>query len=655
MIVLNMKFRNYEEFKELRTHIKNILETYISPEKMMFEVAIIEAVNNAIIHGNNSINNYISLTIKIINEKKIIIRVKDKGKGFDVRKKLRKLNNHGSDANKVLNESGRGIIIMTQISDYIRYNKKGNEVLLVCNINKNSSSLKRSNEEMDNSIPDLNDFYKDIIYKLPDSIVVLDKNGIIRFAKFITEFRAERKLGLTEEKLIGKHFRDIEILNDKTIKILSDKFNRAIKGKYVDIYEIEVNNWAKDQLFYEISSSILIKNNKVEFICASLRDITEKKKTEKELKSLLKDNQFFKDIFDKTDVGILIVDIQDNDTSISYANKGYSRMTGYSIEELLDEETGYLKDNTRREVIDKYIINNKNNRSKTIHLLDHKQNNESYWRELTLIPFRDENGDLVRFTSFSKDITKRKKLELKLREDINLAKSIQIGLLKNPLFNDVISIQGKFIPSDNLSGDLYAYYKIDDNKYGILIMDVMGHGIAAALITIAIRSLLRGIIHHHITPMGVIETLDLRMKDLAKNIDELNYYFTAIYLLVDTKRQTLEYINAGHCPALVIKKDKSIERLDSNSCPVGLIENTIINQDKIRIHDIDKILLYTDGLLQYINEGSINNALFQLEKMINDYSIKKEDLSIIEFVLSKLNNKNKVKDDICILETKFKY
>lgn len=97
-----------------------------------------------------------------------------------------------------------------------------------------------------------------------------------------------------------------------------------------------------------------------------------------------------------------------------------------------------------------------------------------------------------------------------------------------------------YIPSDDLSGDMYACYQIDYDRYGVIIIDVMGHGISSSLVSMLLRSLLRGLIVRVIDPVYVAIELENHVRNLfPSHANELRYLFSMIYLVIDTKKSRL--------------------------------------------------------------------------------------------------------------------
>lgn len=123
-------FNNFDCFKHIRSGIGSFIEDVVPNNPTLVEIVLNEAVNNAIKHGNNQ---HIYIKLKIQTNGKLLIRVRDNGEGFSVNETVAKAieTNTSEEINTALNESGRGLFIMQQIMDKVIYNRKGNDVLLV--------------------------------------------------------------------------------------------------------------------------------------------------------------------------------------------------------------------------------------------------------------------------------------------------------------------------------------------------------------------------------------------------------------------------------------------------------------------------------------------------------------------------------------------
>lgn len=127
-------FNDFTCYKYLRNGISDFINDMVPHDSTLVEVVINEAVNNAIKHGRNK---KVMVRLKIQKNGLLVIRVKDRGKGFAVDETIQKVNetNRMKEINySALKESGRGLFIIQQVMDKVIYNEKGNDVLLVKNI-----------------------------------------------------------------------------------------------------------------------------------------------------------------------------------------------------------------------------------------------------------------------------------------------------------------------------------------------------------------------------------------------------------------------------------------------------------------------------------------------------------------------------------------
>jgi sigma-B regulation protein RsbU (phosphoserine phosphatase) len=186
------------------------------------------------------------------------------------------------------------------------------------------------------------------------------------------------------------------------------------------------------------------------------------------------------------------------------------------------------------------------------------------------------------------------KLQKQLEEDLLLAKSVQEEILPADICNEHICLHGKYIPSAQLSGDLYFWYQVRPHYYAVIVIDVMGHGVAASLVGMSIRSLLPGLMMRVTDPYKVMKELNRHVFQLFKG---KTYYFTAIYAVIDTKRKIIEYVNAGHPPGLLLKANGESLQLNEGGIPIGLIEHFSYKKGVIHFTEPIHLFLYTDGLI----------------------------------------------------------
>ena len=182
------------------------------------------------------------------------------------------------------------------------------------------------------------------------------------------------------------------------------------------------------------------------------------------------------------------------------------------------------------------------------------------------------------------------------KKELELARKIQQTSLTIPIQNERIQMETYYKASKELSGDMYGIYQLDSHRYGIILLDVMGHGISSALITMSLHALFHRLIREGLTVDKVMEALDYHLHDLFHNNEDARHYCTAIYLLIDTDKQKIEYINAGHPSALWQGDNGTQFELHSSTPPLGLFEDVFFETQTISYTNGGRLLLYTDGV-----------------------------------------------------------
>ncbi len=155
---------------------------------------------------------------------------------------------------------------------------------------------------------------------------------------------------------------------------------------------------------------------------------------------------------------------------------------------------------------------------------------------------------------YEKDL--RKERDKRIQYELDLAKQVQLSMLSDPIQDENVKISAVYQPSFELAGDLYAWYQISPNRYGVILLDMMGHGISSSLMCMYIYSVLKDTITGICDPEAVVKELNRRMTQLDMPDSLMNYYFTAIYLVLDTEKQTIEYVNAGHPAGIALVDDE---------------------------------------------------------------------------------------------------
>jgi sigma-B regulation protein RsbU (phosphoserine phosphatase) len=266
-------------------------------------------------------------------------------------------------------------------------------------------------------------------------------------------------------------------------------------------------------------------------------------------------------------------------------------------------------------------------------------------------PYHFKQEDIVMFKTLASHISYVIELEdaqARLSFDLDMAKKVQKSVLTKPIHDKHVQIDAIYQPSDKLSGDMYSWYKIDSHRYGVILLDVMGHGVSASLVGMSLRSLLHYLITTKVEPIEVISDLNKHMMSIySDDSPTLVPYATIIYLVIDTERKEIAYTNAGHPPGLLLQNGDTIVYLDKGGVPVGLFADMEVKKETISYNSDTRILLYTDGIFEALKE----TAFAGIDKL-KPYLFHSKDLdnrSFIQHVFENGNKLGKVTDDVCVI------
>lgn len=232
-----------------------------------------------------------------------------------------------------------------------------------------------------------------------------------------------------------------------------------------------------------------------------------------------------------------------------------------------------------------------------------------------------------------------------IQQELTLAAKVQQNLLSEPFQNDQLRIAVSYQPSAKLAGDLYYWYKIDAHRYGVLLIDMMGHGISASLVCMYMSSVLRDAIKTMIEPEMVMQELNRHMLLLPTNNEDIPFYFTGIYLLIDTDQKTVEYINAGHPTCYISIDDKTAIPLQSNAAAVGFFDHLHCQKISFNYDHSLQIVLFTDGVIEALHTNE-----FVAERKLQLLASKHWHFSnhIFDEILPK-HKQSQQPDDMCVI------
>lgn len=240
-----------------------------------------------------------------------------------------------------------------------------------------------------------------------------------------------------------------------------------------------------------------------------------------------------------------------------------------------------------------------------------------------------------------------KEQEEKISYELNLASMVQRSILSDPIANEDISIKTSYKPSFNLAGDMYYWHQIDEHRYAVFLFDMMGHGIPASLMCMYISSIMRDAVRNLIEPEKVILELNRSMTMLDDQAKTTSYYLTGIYLLIDTEKKTIDYVNAGHPPCYLYIDDSELVHLGQRNTAIGFFDRMEVKKSTIHYADSFQVLLFTDGVVEAIDDDE-NKAISHLQTIASRQWTDEEAASPLDIILPKERQKNQ-QDDMCVI------
>ena len=221
-----------------------------------------------------------------------------------------------------------------------------------------------------------------------------------------------------------------------------------------------------------------------------------------------------------------------------------------------------------------------------------------------------------------------------LKREINLARNIQMKLLNGdpPTFKDG-EVSGISIPARLIGGDYYDFSYLPNGKIRIVIGDVMGKGIPAAMLMILTRGVFRSVAE---ITKGPGETLAEMNKVMYKDLRSLGSFVTVFCADWDPKTKILTFANAGHNLPVVVRSSKESESLPkTKGVMIGGLPNQEYPEESIKLNNDNFVLFYTDGVIEATNE---NGTMYREERLKNlllenfEKEIKGIETSIVDSI-----------------------
>lgn len=320
--------------------------------------------------------------------------------------------------------------------------------------------------------------------------------------------------------------------------------------------------------------------------------------------------------------------IEDEQRRIVQINQDYCELfrLGHSPDQLIGRESSRFV-----ESLDVHFADGDSFHLRTLELLKDRSHIES--EEWTLnngrvvqrdcIPIFD-SGAFYGFIWRYKDATRLKSTERELAiardQEFDIGSRIQKTLLlgKEPQGIPALNVSAMSIPSRRIDGDFYDFFHVDEKRLDVLVGDVMGKGVPAALLGAAVKSHFQRAMRKLLAAQPgrwpePSETIARVHHSMTQQLIELESFITLVFMRFDVKKREIVFVDCGHPPVLRFKRsDQSIELIRGENLPIGVLENEQFKQKTISFEPGDRFLLYSDGLTEARSPGG---ELFGIERL----------------------------------------
>jgi len=185
-----------------------------------------------------------------------------------------------------------------------------------------------------------------------------------------------------------------------------------------------------------------------------------------------------------------------------------------------------------------------------------------------------------------------------INKELEIARRIQSSTLPQGVPTLAgLEIAARYAPMSAVAGDFYDFLWVDEKRVGILVADVTGHGVPAALIASMLKVAFAGQAAHAHDPVRVLTGLN---GALCGKFEE--HFVTAAYLFVDLEKSLLHYSAAGHPPLMLASRAAgNVREIEENGLMLGMFPEAAYSSVEISVSPGDRCLLYTDGLFEAKN------------------------------------------------------
>ena len=221
-----------------------------------------------------------------------------------------------------------------------------------------------------------------------------------------------------------------------------------------------------------------------------------------------------------------------------------------------------------------------------------------------------------------------------------------------------LEIDARYVPSAQVGGDFYDFYKLSEHQFCFCVADVSGKGVPASLLMALCQTHLKHLVHKNSSPAEVLKLLNVELYPRIRQ----DMFITLFMAVLDLQAEKITYARAGHEPGILLKPSNNnntlINELRGNGMALGMVEpllfDDLITDEEINFSDGDLLCLFTDGVTETSNHEKEEFGIDRLkDEIVEHQELDPESLNqkIIQD-LNKFSGQNPDRDDLTLLTIK---
>jgi len=311
-----------------------------------------------------------------------------------------------------------------------------------------------------------------------------------------------------------------------------------------------------------------------------------------------------------------VIVVTDNNRRIINVNQPALRETfGYELEEVLGKDTRllYAGEGGFRQSGKTFLDIRAAVRGKILELNCRRKDGQLFIGELYALKSRDSLGVVTGNIGMIRDISERKKAEkalfksemqrYHLQAELVYAAQVQASLLPRG-YPDIpgFDVAARCLPAKQVGGDFFDWQEVCSGVWGLTLGDVMGKGMAAAMLMATVRAALRSVAHNR-----PAEALRMAEAAVLPDLDSSERFVTLFHGQLNTENRRLVFVDCGHGYVFVRRRNGAVRGLTPRGVPLGVPGRKLYREGSVTLERGDTLVLYSDGLIDARPELALDN------------------------------------------------